>query len=129
MTNSPDDPLSRALAHIALAREQSAAVPPVVVEALKRTTDALLEALEERKALLSVANAAMTLIEALDDHEEAIEKDDAEKVIAAGETGSKAEDALVDALHALVATDASRSADAAYLAALNQFTHDKDTPK
>lgn len=130
MTDHPDDPLSRAL-H-ALSRAQGTALPPEAAEILKEVSDALLEALDERKAFVTVANAAMTLVEVLDDYEDAVEGGDEEKITAAAEAGEEAEDALVDALnelHALVATDADLTGDVAYLAALDQFEDEEDLPR
>jgi hypothetical protein len=130
VTDHPDDPLSRAL-H-ALSRAQSTALPPGAADILKEVSDALLEALDERKAFVIVANAAMTLVEVLDDYEEAVDGGDEEKITAAAEAGEEAEDALVDALnelHALVATDADLTGDVAYLAALDQFDDEEDMPR
>ncbi len=129
MTDHPDDPLSRAL-H-ALTRAQGVAIPPEAVDALKQVSDALSEALDERTAFVTVANAAMTLVEVLDDYEEAVEDGDEARITAAAEAGEEAEDALVDALnelHALVATDADLTGDVAYLADLNLFNDDENMP-
>jgi hypothetical protein len=130
VTDHPDDPLSRAL-H-ALTRAESAVMPPEVADIVKEVSDALLEAMDERRAFVTVANAAMTLVEVLDDYEEAVEDGDEEKITAAAEAGEEAEDALVDALnelHALVATDADLTGDVAYLAALDQFDDEEDMPR
>ena len=130
MPDRADDPLSRAFR--ALARAQGAALPPDAVDALSEISDALLEALEERKAFVTVANAAMTLIEVLDDYEEAVESGDEGKIAVAAEAGDEAEDGLVDALnelHALVASTDDVMGDVAYLAALDQLNDDKDTPR
>ena len=130
MTDHPDNPLSRAL-H-ALTRAQSTVMPPEAADILKEVSDTLLEAMDERKAFVTVANAAMTLVEVLDDYEEAVEGGDEDKITAAAEAGEEAEDALVDALnelHALVATDADLTGDVAYLAALDQFDDEEDMPR
>lgn len=125
MTNNPDDPLSHALQ--ALTRALEADPPPAVAEAVREAADALLVAVEEHKAFVTVANAAMTLVEALDDYEDATEDGDEAKITIAAEAGEEAEDALVDALnelHTVVSTDA----DPAFLAALDQFADDEDGP-
>lgn len=128
MPDHADDPLSRALR--ALAHAQDAALPPDAVDALSEMSNALSEALEERKAFVTVANAAMTLIEVLDDYEEAVESGDEGKIAAAAEAGDEAEDGLVDALnefHTLVASTDDATGDAAYLAALDQSNDDEAT--
>ena len=125
MTDTADDPLSHALQ--ALSRALDADPPPAVAEAIREAADALLVAVEEHKAFVTVANAAMALVEALDDYEEATEDGDEAKITIAAEAGEEAEDALVDALnelHTLVSTDA----DPAFLAALDQFADDGDEP-
>ena len=130
MTDHPDDPLSRAL-H-ALTRAQGAVMPPEAADVLKEVSAALLDAMDERKAFVTVANAAMTLVEVLDGYEKAVEGGDEAKITAAAEAGEEAEDALVDALnelHALVATDANLTGDVAYLAALDQFEDEEDMPR
>jgi hypothetical protein len=107
-------------------------MPPEAAEVLKEVSDALVDAVEERQAFVTVATAAMTLVEVLDDYEEAVEDGDEEKITAAAEAGEEAEDALVDALnelHALVATDADLTGDVAYLAALDQFDDEEDMPR
>ena len=125
MSDAADDPLSHALQ--ALSRALDADPPPVVAEAIREAADALLVAVEEHKAFVTVANAAMALVEALDDYEDATEDGDEAKIATEAEAGGEAEDALVDALnelHALVSTDA----DPAYLAALDQFADDGNGP-
>lgn len=128
MPAQADDPLSRALR--ALAHAQGAALPLDAVDALSEMSDALLEAPEERKTFVIVANAAMTLIEVLDDYEEAVKSGDEGKIAAAAEAGDEAEDGLVDALnelHAFVASTDDATGDAAYLAALDQSNDDEAT--
>ena len=125
MTDTADDPLSHALQ--ALSRALDADPPPAVAEAIREAADALLVAVDEHKAFVTVANAAMALVEALDDYEDATEDGDEAKIATAAEAGEEAEDALVDALnelHTLVSTDA----DPAFLAALDHFADDGDEP-
>ena len=125
MTDTAEDPLSHALQ--ALTRALDADPPPNVADAIREAADALLLAVEEHKAFVTVANTAMALVEALDDYEDAVEDGDEAKIAAASEAGEEAEDALVDALnelHVMVSTDA----DVTYLAALDQFADDEDGP-
>lgn len=129
MTDTSDDPLSRAL--VALASVEGADMPPMVAEVLKEVSAAILQGLEERDALTAVADRAMTLVEVLDNYESAIDDGNEEQIASLAEAGSQAEDALVDALnelHILKATDADLSRDAAYLAVLDGFGDD-DEPR
>ena len=66
MSDTSDDPLSRAL--FALLRAQDVDMPPVVAEAWNEVSEALLAARDERNALVTAAQAAMTLMAVLDDY-------------------------------------------------------------
>lgn len=127
MTDTPDDPLPRALA--ALASAQSPDLPPAVSEALREASDAILEAMQEREAFVAVTNGSMRLIEVLDEYEGAIEDGNEEQIATLAKAGAEAEDALVDALnelHTLITHGADLSNEAAYLAALDQFSDDEE---
>ena len=122
MTDTPDDPLTRAF--LALARVQGEVLPPAAADACQEANEALLAALDERKALVTAVDAAMTLVTVLDDYESATEDGDEERIAEMAAAGAAAEDALVDALnevHALMTTEADLSGDAAHLAALDRF--------
>ena len=127
MTDTPDEPLSRALA--ALARVQGPDLPSIVSAALNEASDAILEAMQEREAFVAVTNGSMRLIEVLDEYEEAIEDGNEEQIATLAEASAEAEDTLVDALnelHSIITHGGDLSGDAAYLAVFDQFSDDEE---
>ncbi|TNC74162.1 hypothetical protein [Rubellimicrobium roseum] len=74
-------------------------MPLGVAEAWKEAYEALLEAIDERKAFMAVTGAAMTLVDVLDAYEDALEEGNQERIAELAEAGAEAEDTLVDALN------------------------------
>lgn len=124
VTDRTDDPLGRAL--IALDYLKTPNVDPAAWQELQRT---LLVAQAERAALLTVAQEAGDLVDAVAEYEDAVEAGKVNLIDKLGEACVEAEDALVDALnqvHAVQSGEAELSGEQAYLTVLDRYADNED---
>ncbi len=127
MTRIVDDPLARALA--ALDQIEGPGLDPVAIAALQTAQEALLEAQQEREALLAVARGGRELVGLLDEYQAALEARDRDLIAELGQACGEAEDALAAALIQLRADlldETELSGDVRHLAALDRVAADND---
>jgi hypothetical protein len=127
MNETVPNPLVRALA--ALDRLEPADKAGDDAGVWQEARQALLAALEEREAFLTVVGTAAGLIDVLDDYDDAVEAGDEKLIEELAQAGSEAEDALVDALnrvHDLLGPEDKTSHELRHLEALDPFADDED---
>jgi hypothetical protein len=127
MDKTSTNPLVLALA--ALDRLEPTDKQPTEAADWQEARRAILRAMQEREVFLTTVGAAVGLIDVLDDHNDALEAGDEDRVTELAEAGADAEDVLVDALnqvHDMLGLEDEASDDAELLEALDRFTSEEE---